>query len=344
MEIGNLIIQENVSLAKYHTFGIEVNSKFFLELNNIVAIDEFAQYYAEIPKPIYILGGGANSLFSKDFEGTIVHVFNKGIELIEENEESIFLRVQAGEDWDELVQFCVENEYYGIENLSAIPGQVGTAPIQNIGAYGVEAKDCIFEVFYIDINDGEQYVLNNSECEFAYRDSIFKHELKDQFIITEVIFKLFKNAELHLEYGAIKEELKRERIIQANISQVSDVIRKIRGAKLPDPKEIGNAGSFFKNPIIELNVFNKLKEQFPNIVAYKDAHGKMKIAAGWMIDHLGWKGKEHQGAAVHTQQALVLINKNNASGKAVTELAQMIQADVLKHFGIELETEVHIYF
>jgi UDP-N-acetylmuramate dehydrogenase len=342
MEIGNLIIQENVSLAKYHTFGIEINSKFFLELNSISAIDEFVQYYTEIPKPIYILGGGANSLFSKDFEGTIVHVYNKGIELIEENEESIFLRVQAGEDWDEFVQFCVENEYYGIENLSAIPGQVGTAPIQNIGAYGVEAKDCIFEVFYIDINDGEQYVLNNSECEFAYRDSIFKHELKDQIIVTEVIFKLFKNAELHLEYGAIKEELKRERIIQANISQISDVIRKIRGAKLPDPKEIGNAGSFFKNPVISLEKLHKLKEQYPNIVSFENGEGMIKIAAGWMIDYLGWKGKEHNGAAVHSQQALVLINKNNAQGKAVWELAQMIQDDVEKHFDIKLEAEVNI--
>jgi len=342
MKIGNLIFEENKSLKNYHSFGIEVNSRYFIELNTTDEIEELAQHYTEIPKPVYFLGGGANSLFTKDFEGTVIHINNKGISFIEENENELILRVGAGEDWDEFVQFCVENEYYGIENLSAIPGQVGTAPIQNIGAYGVEAKDCILRVFYIDLEDGQSYFLDNKECEFSYRDSIFKHELKDRFIITEVDFRLSKTADFNLGYGAIAEELKKQNIFQPNISQLSECIRSIRSSKLPDPKEIGNAGSFFKNPVIEMDKYTKLKERYPEIVSYENGQGKMKIAAGWMIDFLGWKGKEHKGAAVHKQQALVLINKNNASGKAVLELSQMIQEDVKKHFGIELEAEVNI--
>ncbi len=339
MKIGNLILQENTSIKSLHTFGCEVSSKYFLTLKNIEEIEECAQHFDELLKPVYFLGGGANSLFIKDFPGTVIHVFNKGIELLEESDKEVLIRVQAGEDWDELVQFCVENEYYGLENLTAIPGQVGTAPIQNIGAYGAEAKDCIDEVYYIDVEDGEQYYLENNECKFGYRDSIFKNELKEKFIITEVVFRLSKNGTLSLDYGAIKEELRKQAIIQPTIGQLSDTIRKIRSSKLPDPKEVGNGGSFFKNPIISNAQFKELKKQYPNIVAYANGD-KMKIAAGWMIDHLGWKGREHNGAAVHTQQALVLINKNNALGSDIVELSQMIQDDVKKHFGILLETEV----
>jgi len=339
MKIGNLSLQKNSSLKSFHTFGCEVSSKFFLELNTIEEIEECAKHFKEIPQPIYFLGGGANSLFIKDFSGTVIHVFNKGIELLEENDKEVLIRVQAGEDWDEFVQFCVENEYYGLENLTAIPGQVGTAPIQNIGAYGAEAKDCIDEVYYIDVEDGEQYYLENNECNFGYRNSIFKNELKGKFIITAVVFRLSKNGTLSLEYGAIKEELRKQTIIQPTIGQLSGTIRKIRSSKLPDPKEVGNGGSFFKNPIISNAQFKELKKQYPHIVAYAN-DDKMKIAAGWMIDHLGWKGREHNGAAVHTQQALVLINKNNALGSDIVELSQMIQEDVKKHFRIILETEV----
>ena len=344
MKIGNLDIQENQSLQSFHSFGIKVNAKFFIELKSIEDIEDFVQNIKHVPQPIYYLGGGANSLFIDDFKGTVIHIANKGISLIEENEEHILVGAQAGEDWDEFVQFCVENEYYGIENLTAIPGQVGTAPIQNIGAYGVEAKDTILEVYYIDLNNGESYVLDNASCEFGYRNSIFKNELKKQFIITEVVFKLSKRSDFHLEYGAIKDELKRKAIIQPTISQVSDTIRSIRESKLPNTKEIGNAGSFFKNPVIEQEKYQKLKEQYPNIVSYAAAEGKFKIAAGWMIDHLGWKGREHKGAAVHTQQALVLINKNNATGQAIKELSEMIKEDIQKHFGIALEAEVEFVF
>jgi len=339
MKIGNLSLQKNISLKSYHTFGCEVSSKFFLELNTIEKIEECAKHFDEIPKPIYFLGGGANSLFINDFPGTVIHIFNKGIELIEENDKEVLIRVQAGEDWDEFVKFCVENEYYGLENLTAIPGQVGTAPIQNIGAYGVEAKDCIDEVYYTDLTDGESYVLENSDCNFGYRDSIFKNEMQDQFIITEVVFRLSKNGKLKLDYGTIKQELSNQAIIQPTIAQLSDTIRKIRASKLPDPKEVGNGGSFFKNPIVSMSQFEELKKQYPEIVAYQNGD-KMKIAAGWMIDYLNWKGREHNGAAVHTQQALVLINKNNATGKDIVELSQMIQEDIQKHFGINLETEV----
>jgi len=339
MTLGNLKLQENISLKNFHTFGIEVYTKYFLALSNLEEIEECAAHFNKIPKPVYFLGGGANSLFVNDYKGTVIHIANKGISLIEESEDDVLLSVQAGEDWDEFVQFCVENEYYGIENLTAIPGQVGTAPIQNIGAYGIEAKDSIKEVFYIDLEDGESYVLTNDECDFGYRDSIFKHDLKDQFIITEVVFRLSKNGKLNTEYGAIKEELSKRAIIQATIAQLSDTIRSIRASKLPDPKEVGNGGSFFKNPVVNLEKYNSLKTLFPEIVAYPNGN-KIKIAAGWMIDFLGWKGREHYGAAVHTQQALVIINKNNATGQAVKELSEMIQQDVEKHFGIKLEAEV----
>ena len=339
----SLKIEENYPLQSLHTFGIDVKTKYFLSLNSLDDIDVFGSQFDQVPKPIYFLGGGANSLFINDYKGTVVHIFNKGIALIEETETEVLLKVQAGEDWDELVQFCVENEYYGLENLSAIPGQVGTAPIQNIGAYGVEAKDCIEEVYYFDLDDKETYVLDNSECEFGYRDSIFKHELKEDIIITEVVFRLMKNGKLNLDYGAIKEELKKQAIIQANITQLSDTIRSIRTSKLPDPKIEGNGGSFFKNPVVDLEKYKSLKKQFPEIVAYQNGD-KMKIAAGWMIDFLGWKGKKHNGAAVHTLQALVLINKNNTTGQAVKELSEMIQQDVQKHFGIKLEAEVEFVF
>lgn len=339
MKIGNLNIQENVSLQNLHTFGCAVSSSFFIELNKLEDIQECAQQYMKLPQPIYFLGGGANSLFVNDFPGTVIHISNTGIELVEETDEQVLIRVQAGEDWDEFVQFCVENEYYGLENLTAIPGQVGTAPIQNIGAYGVEAKDCIEEVYYIDLEDGESYFLETDECNFDYRDSIFKHELKGQFIITEVVFRLSKNGILNLDYGDIKQELSKQAIIQPTIAKLSDTIRKIRASKLPDPKEVGNGGSFFKNPVITISKFNELKKQYPDIVAFANAD-KMKIAAGWMIDHLGGKGREHNGAAIHTKQALVIINKNNASGKDIVELSQMIQEDVEKHFGIKLEAEV----
>jgi len=339
MKIGSITLQENIALKNLHTFGIEVYTQYFIELTNKEEIEECATHFDEIPKPIYFLGGGANTLFIDDYKGTVIHIANKGISLIEESQDDVLLSVQAGEDWDEFVQFCVENEYYGIENLSAIPGQVGTTPIQNIGAYGVEAKNSIEEVFYTDLEDGQTYVLNQDECAFGYRDSIFKHDLKAKCIINEVVFRLSKNGKINTDYGTIKDELKKRHIIQANIAQLSNTIREIRASKLPDPKEIGNAGSFFKNPLVSKEKYILLKNEFPNIVAYP-SDDKMKIAAAWMIDFLGWKGREHKGAAVHQQQALVLINKNNCTGKAVTELSQMIQQDVQKHFGILLETEV----
>ncbi len=342
MKIGNLNIQENVSLKERHSFGVEVNSQYFIELNSIELIEEFVKHISEITQPIYFIGSGSNTLFTKDFKGTIVHINNKGIEFLVENDDEVLIQVGAGEIWDDFVNFCVENEYYGIENLSAIPGQIGTTPIQNIGAYGVEAKDCIEEVIYIDIEDKDTYVIDNTECQFGYRDSIFKNELKDKVIVTDVVFRLSKKADFKLDYGIIQQELDKRGIDNPNISEISNTIRRIRDSKLPDPKNIGNAGSFFKNPIITKAKYLELKKKFPKIISYKTKDDKIKIASGWMIDYLGWKGKEHHGAAVHTEQALVLTNKNNASGKAIQELAAMIQEDIMKHFDIELEAEVNI--
>lgn len=340
--MGNIEIKKDFSLKNYHSFGIDIKAKYFIELQSIEAIEEFVESYKDFTPPIYFLGGGTNTLFTDNYEGTVVHIYNQGIELLAENDNDVLIQVSAGETWDDFVLFCVEHEYYGIENLSAIPGQVGTAPIQNIGAYGVEAKDCIDEVTYINLENKDTYIIQNQECKFGYRDSIFKHELKDKIIITEVVFRLSKQAKLNLEYGAIKNELTKKGIDQPNIEDVSQIIRHIRATKLPDHTIVGNAGSFFKNPIIDKVQYDRLIERYPDLVSYPIDNNNIKIASGWLIDHLGWKGREHHGAAVHQNQALVLINNNKATGEAVSELASLIQKDVLEAFDIQLEPEVNI--
>jgi UDP-N-acetylmuramate dehydrogenase len=339
--MNELNIQKNVPLKPYHTFGIDVTAAYFVDIQTMDDWDIFSKSYEKIPRPVYFLGGGANTLFSKDFDGTVVRNTAAYLELETENEEYVELTVGAGVVWDDFVQFCVENDFYGIENLSAIPGNVGGAAIQNIGAYGVEAGQCISGVSYTDLDKNQVCFIGKEECKFGYRDSIFKHELAGKYILF-VHFRLSKEKKLVLSYGRIKEELAKAGINNPGIEDVSKIIRKIRASKLPDPKEYGNAGSFFKNPVIDWEHYLWLKEKYPNIVAYELGDGKIKVAAGWMIDHLGWKGRAHKGAAVHDKQALVLINKNNASGADIVELAQMIRDDVRKHFDIDLEPEVKI--
>jgi UDP-N-acetylmuramate dehydrogenase len=339
--MSELIIQKNIPLKPYHTFGIDVKAKYFVNIQTMDELDSFTNNFDKIPQPVYFLGGGANTLFTKDFEGTVIRNTVAYLELEKENEEYVEFTVGAGVIWDDFVQFCVENDFYGIENLSAIPGHVGGAAIQNIGAYGVEAGQYISGVTYSDLAKNEVCYIGNKECQFAYRDSIFKHELAGKYIMF-VHFRLPKEKKLVLSYGRIKEELAKDGISDPGIEDVSKIIRKIRASKLPDPAEYGNAGSFFKNPVIEWEHYLWLKEKYPDMVAYELEDGNIKVAAAWLIDHLGWKGRAHKGAAVHDKQALVLINKNNAKGSDIVELSQMIRDDVQKHFDIDLEAEVKI--
>ena len=293
--------------------------------------------------PTYILGGGNNSLFVSDFSGTILKVSNLGIKTINETKDEVTLEIQAGVDWNFLVELCLEKGYYGLENLIDIPGQVGSAPIQNIGAYGAEAKDVIQSIKFFDISIGDFIEFSREECKFGYRTSIFKTELRGKGIISSVVMKFQKKAALNFEYGNIKNGLKKQGISYPTQRQLAVIIRNIRAAKLPDPKLIGNAGSFFKNPIINQIQHKKLINKFPDAVTFKITNQSYKIAAGWMIDQAGWKGKEMGNVAVHSEQALVLINRNGkASGKEILNLSQRIIKEVWLMFAVKLEPEVNI--
>ncbi len=333
-------LKKNISLKPYNTFGIEVFTDFFIQLDKVEDISTFIKNYNDIPKPIYFIGLGANTLFTKDFSGTVVHINTKGIQKYKETTESVHLRVQAGEIWDDFIDFCITNNFSGIENLAAIPSTIGAAPIQNIGAYGMEAKDSIEYVKYINLNNFNTITLNNKECQFSYRNSLFKTKIKNQFLVTEVGFKLSKTLRPLLEYGSIKERLSSLGITNPNTKQIADTIRQIRADKLPDYKILGNAGSFFKNPIVSIDDFNKLKKQFPNIIAYPQNNNTIKIAAAWLIDKAGLTSYQIGGAAIHKKQALVIINNNQAQAKDIINLCSYIQTKIKLIFNIELLPEV----
>jgi len=338
-------IERFKDLKDFNSFKISVKANYFIELTSTDNFYSFFKIKNELPKPWYILGGGNNSLFINDFKGSIIKISNQGINVLNENNEDITLEIQAGVDWNYLVDMCISKGYYGLENLIDIPGQVGSAPIQNIGAYGAEVKNVIQSVNYFDLNDGKFINFSNSDCHFEYRSSIFKNELNGKGIINSVIMKLGKSKKLNYDYGTIKQSLQEQGITNPTQKQLAETISNIRSSKLPDPKIIGNAGSFFKNPVIDLSGYNRLKEKYPEAVAFKLPGEMYKIAAGWMIDKAGWKGKEMGNVAVHPKQALVLINKTGfAQGKEVKELAQRIINDVLNKFDIKLEAEVNIIY
>ena len=338
-----MIIFNNISLKPYNTFGIEADAMIFAEMQNLQDIQMFlnSAQYKNMPK--LILGGGSNVLLTKDFEGVVVKINTKGIFKVNETEQHVWLNVQSGVAWDDFVNYCIDNDFGGIENLSLIPGNVGSCPIQNIGAYGVEVKDSIDSVEVVDIKSMQMFELKNEECNFAYRSSIFKQELKDKVIIVSVTFKLTKKHQLHLEYGAITDELNKMGIAQPTIRNVAKAVCNIRNCKLPDPKEICNAGSFFKNPSITEKDYTNLKSSFPEIPSYTQTDGTYKIPAGWLIEQCGWKGHKEGNVGVHTNQALVLVNYGNATGKEVLLLSEKIQQSVKKKFGLELQTEVNIF-
>ncbi|MCH3882706.1 MULTISPECIES: UDP-N-acetylmuramate dehydrogenase [Tenacibaculum] len=332
-------IQHNISLKKYNTFGISVNAKRFISVTSVYQL----QQLLKVEKDIFLISGGSNMLLTKDINKLVVHIDIKGISIDRENHNDIYLTVNAGENWHEFVLWCVSQNYGGIENLSLIPGNVGTCPIQNIGAYGVEVKDTITKVEAIEIETGKLVQFSNKECNFGYRNSIFKNEAKGKYVLTSVSFQLTKgNHNLNTSYGAIETELTSKNIENPSLKDISNAVIAIRESKLPDPKKIGNSGSFFKNPVISKEQFEKLQDKFPNIPSYKVSDSEVKVPAGWLIEQSGFKGKRFGEFGVHEKQALVLVNYGNATGKEIFELAQKIQKTVLDSYQISLEIEVNI--
>lgn len=334
------MLQENVNLKEYNTFNISVQAKNFATFSDVNSLQQLLN---EIDKDnLMILGGGSNVLFQKDFEGIILRNEILGIDLIEESNNDVLLKVGAGETWHEFVLYAINNNYGGIENLSLIPGSVGASPMQNIGAYGVEIKDVFHSLEAVEIQTGKKRTFTHEECQFGYRESVFKKALKNQYIITSVTYRLSKNHILNTSYGAIETELKLQGIQNPTIKDVSNAVITIRQSKLPDPKEIGNAGSFFKNPVISKKQYDKIKEEFPTIPCYAVDEENVKVPAGWLIDHSGWKGKTFGDYGVHKKQALVLVNYGEASGSEIYKLSSEIIEDISTRFGIALEREVNI--
>ncbi len=337
--IINLNIQENISLKKYNTFGIDVNAKHFISISSICELKQLLQQ----EKSFFILSGGSNILLTKDINHLVVHINTKGICTDKEDDNFVYLTVNAGENWHQFVLWCIENNYGGIENLSLIPGNVGTCPIQNIGAYGAEVKDVITKVDVVEVSTEKLISFSNSDCKFRYRNSIFKSEAKEKYIIVSVSFRLTKNNHtLNTSYGAIESELFDRNILTPGIKDISDAIIAIRQSKLPDPNDIGNSGSFFKNPVISKSHFTQLKDQYSVIPNYPVPVEKIKIPAGWLIEQSGFKGKRFGDVGIHEKQALILVNYGNATGKEIYELAQRIQKIVQQKFNINLEIEVTI--
>jgi len=331
----------NYSLKNHNTFGLDVRCDYFFKFSEI---SEIQQFLISEPKlitlPTLVLGGGSNILFTKDFAGLVIYPQNKKITKLKEDEQNVWINAESGVSWDDFVQYCVEKNYGGVENLSYIPGNVGASPVQNIGAYGVEVKDVIDSVEALEILSAKKHIFSNSDCKFDYRDSVFKNELKNKFIIVNVTFKLTKTHTLTTHYGNIEDELKNYSHI--NIQTIREAVIAIRKRKLPEPSEIGNVGSFFKNPIISAKKAEKLKEKFPNIVLYKTSETEFKVAAGWLIEQCGWKGKQINGVGVHQHQALVLVKVGNATGKDIVNLSKKIQKSVKEKFDVEIHTEVNI--
>lgn len=335
-------LEKDISLKPYNTFGIDVKAHQFISIQTeeeLLGI--LKRFYAS---ELFVLGGGSNMLLTQDIEQTILHINLKGIEIIEEQKDHVLIKASAGENWHELVKFCLEKNYGGLENLSLIPGNVGTSPIQNIGAYGVELKDVMVYCEAINRQTLTKKIFYTSDCEFGYRDSIFKSKYRNQYIITSVVFKLTKDQHaLHIDYGSIQAELKAMEIHSPNIQDVSNAVIAIRQSKLPNPEELGNSGSFFKNPVVDNSVLEAIQREHADVPFYKIDDKQVKIPAGWLIEKTGLKGYRKGDAGVHTKQALVLVNYGTASGKEIESIAKLIQSQVKSQFNIALDTEVNIF-
>lgn len=336
-----MTIINNASLKPFNTFGIDAKAQSYCAISSIEMLNRVLKEQHQ--KPLFILGGGSNMLLTKDIEALVLHINLKGIEIVSETESSVVIKAMAGENWHNFVLWCLKHNYGGIENLSLIPGNIGTAPIQNIGAYGVELKDVFVSCEAINIENQAVKTFSKADCNFGYRESIFKQDLKGQQIITSVNLELSKGKhQLHTDYGVIRNELEINGIENPTIQDISKAVIAIRQSKLPDPKVLGNSGSFFKNPIISAEDFVELEQNFPDVPSYKISEKAIKIPAGWLIEKAGFKGKRFNDYGVHSKQALVLVNYGHASGKEIFELAQLIQKTVKRLFNISIDTEVNI--
>lgn len=341
-------MKNNVSLQPYNSFGFPATARHFVEINGIDELRQLIQTPEFKQEKHLILSGGNNILFTEDFfDGMVILMNTKGIDVLFEDGEDVVIRAQAGEDWPEFVKEMVCRGLYGVENLAHIPGKVGAAPVQNIGAYGMELKDSFLQCQAMNLTTGELRVFTNEACRFGYRESIFKHELKGQYVIVSVDFQLSRQGELKLEYGNIKAYLEQNGMVHPTLLQLHDAICAIRDAKLPDVKKIGSAGSFFKNPVIPAEKFEALQRQYPEIPHYPDAEGMVKVPAGWLIEHSGptdtlsWKGWRDEHVGVYEKQALVLVHYGGGKAKDIVQLAQRIQESVEGKFGIQIRPEVN---
>jgi len=334
-------IQNNFSLKKYNTFGIEAKAKQFVAVHSIDELKTILQQHSADKK--FILGGGSNMLLTQDIEALVIHIDLKGKSVIHEDEDFVLVESMAGENWHEFVLWTIDQNYGGLENMSLIPGNVGTTPVQNIGAYGTEIKDTFVSCEAMHIKTQELKTFTKPDCKFGYRESVFKQELKDQYIITSVVFKLSKNHhKINISYGDITKELEKQNVATPTIKDVSNAVIAIRQSKLPDPKELGNSGSFFKNPIIPKSDFDKIYAIHTEMPHYIISETEVKVPAGWLIEKAGFKGKRFGDAGIHKNQALVLVNYGNATGQEILAVSKDIQATILKEFGIAIEAEVNV--
>ncbi|MFK8103887.1 MAG: UDP-N-acetylmuramate dehydrogenase [Saprospiraceae bacterium] len=328
------------SLKKYNSFGIEAKAKSFVNIEKEASLQTVI---ATTSEPIFILGGGSNILLCQDVDGLVLKNNIKGKKLLRSFKHQVHVAVGGGENWHEFVRWCIDQNYGGVENLSLIPGTVGAAPIQNIGAYGVELKDIFVRLEAIELKTGERHIFRLADCAFGYRDSVFKRQYKGKYCITKVVFRLSKTAKVNVSYGAIQATLTNMGVTQPDIRAISDAVIHIRQSKLPDPAVLGNAGSFFKNPVLSKNQFERLQTAFPSVVYYDLPDGTVKVPAGWLIEQSGWKGKRVGNTGSHKNQALVLVNYGNATGKEIYTLAMDIIASVKQKFGVQLTPEVNIW-
>lgn len=338
-----MIVSENVSIQPYNSFNIDAIARYFGRFANLDELQELLERSAKDKHlPLLILGGGSNILFTKDFNGWVLRNEYKKISLINEDADYYYVQANAGENWHGFVQYCVQKQYAGVENLSLIPGNVGASPIQNIGAYGVEVKDVFQQLEAWDMEEKCIRKFELTDCEFGYRESVFKKRYRNRFVILHVVFRLRKQPVFHTEYGAISQQLEQMQVQDLSIGAIAEAVIRIRSSKLPDPKLIGNAGSFFKNPVIPADRFIQLKTVFPAIPGYPSGEGQMKIAAGWLIEQCGWKGFRKGDAGCYDKQALVLVNYGKAKGDEIFALSESIIGSVTEKFGITLEREVNM--
>lgn len=335
-------IHENISLKPYNTFSIDAKARYFAKFTNVDELAELLNSKLKTQNAKLIFGGGSNILFTKDFDGLVLKNELHGIELIKEDKNHYYVKAAAGENWNNFVMHCVKHNYAGLENLSLIPGNVGASPMQNIGAYGAEMKDVFENLEAMNRRDLKIHIFSTNDCAFGYRESIFKTKYKNEFVILNVTFRLNKEPVFNTSYGAIEQELRKMQVRELSIQAISQAVINIRTSKLPNPAEIGNAGSFFKNPIITKKRFDALKKKHAEMPGYTSDESHIKVAAGWLIEQCGWKGYRKGDAGVHAKQALVLVNYNNATGKEIYDLSEEIMRSVKKKFDIALEREVNV--